>query len=102
MRLYGGAEGLWLFTFLPSRGVDCKPHNPFSPTHTDKLTQDTGSFARQRLNAQQQQAGRVQRSKMAEGSQEDERAVKENRNVKSGTQYPGGDVELGMNNTKCM
>ncbi len=34
-----GAKGLWLLTFLPSRGVDCKPHNPFSPTLTDKLTQ---------------------------------------------------------------
>jgi hypothetical protein len=47
-----GAEGLWLLTFLLSRGVVCKPHNPFSPTHTDKT--DTGSSARQRLDTQQQ------------------------------------------------
>jgi hypothetical protein len=67
-----GAEGLWLLTFLPSRGV-CKPHKTFSPTHTDKLSQ---AVLQGRGSTQQQQVGREERSKLAKASQEGERVVK--------------------------
>jgi hypothetical protein len=79
-----------LLTFLPSRGVDCKPHNAFSPTHTDRT--NTGSSTRQRLSAQQQQAGRE--ASWLKEARKVKRVLKETE--KCETRSKGGKVKTNL------